>query len=293
MVNSFWFAIPVSTFIPGLCSQNFLSPLQWHHLSAIASQINGNSTVRSITWPGQEQRKHQSLALLVLLKRIPPLTVRFTLQRASRAVSVSMPCFNHGMNSRGVYYPNSILNIFCWLYGHVLICHFTYISFCELLVSVGSLPQPHQTLKYACRCLGMHCEMSAGDHFTNDIAYYFKIRWLFCFALIPPKNESRYPDNHDDVIKWKHSPRYWPFVRGIHRSRVNSPHKGQWRGALIFSLICACINKRLSKQSWGWWYETPSRSSWRHCNAIWVADIKSLVQMSPIYGSNLLKDIFW
>ena len=25
--------------------------------------------------------------------------------------------------------------------------------------------------------------------------------------------------NHDDVIKWKHFPRYWPFVRGIHRSR--------------------------------------------------------------------------
>ena len=44
---------------------------------------------------------------------------------------------------------------------------------------------------------------------------------------------------HDDVIKWKHFPRYWPFVRGIHRSPVNSPHKGQWRGALMFSLICA------------------------------------------------------
>ena len=24
--------------------------------------------------------------------------------------------------------------------------------------------------------------------------------------------------------------RYWPFVRGIHRSPVNSPYKGQWRG---------------------------------------------------------------
>ena len=47
---------------------------------------------------------------------------------------------------------------------------------------------------------------------------------------------------HDDVIKWKHFPRYWPFVRGIHRSPVNSPHKGQWRGALMFSLICARIN---------------------------------------------------
>ena len=48
--------------------------------------------------------------------------------------------------------------------------------------------------------------------------------------------------SHDDVIKWKHFPLYWPFVRGIHRSLVNSPHKGQWRGALMFSLICAWIN---------------------------------------------------
>ena len=47
---------------------------------------------------------------------------------------------------------------------------------------------------------------------------------------------------HDDVIKWKQFPRYWPFVRGIHRSSVNSPHKGQWRGALMFSLICIWIN---------------------------------------------------
>ena len=63
--------------------------------------------------------------------------------------------------------------------------------------------------------------------------------------------------NHDDVIKWKHFPRYWPFVRGIHRS--------QWRGALMFSL-----NKRLSKQSWGWWFETLSRPLWRHRNdSLW------------------------
>ena len=27
------------------------------------------------------------------------------------------------------------------------------------------------------------------------------------------------------------------------------------------------LNKRLSKQPWGWWYETPSWSLWRHCNA--------------------------
>ena len=48
--------------------------------------------------------------------------------------------------------------------------------------------------------------------------------------------------HNDDVIKWKHFPRYWPFVQGIHRSPVNFPHKGQWRGALMFSLICVWIN---------------------------------------------------
>ena len=31
-------------------------------------------------------------------------------------------------------------------------------------------------------------------------------------------------------------------VRGIHRSPVNSPHKGQWREDLVFSLICAWTN---------------------------------------------------
>ena len=48
--------------------------------------------------------------------------------------------------------------------------------------------------------------------------------------------------SHDDVIKWKHFPRNLPFVRGIHRSPVNSLHKGQWRGVLMFPLICARIN---------------------------------------------------
>ena len=169
---------------------------------------------------------------------------------------------------------------------------------------------------------------------------------------------------HDDVIKWKHYLRYWPFVRGIHRPPVNSPHKCQWRGALVFSFIYTRINgwennrkagdlrrhrdhydvivmqygiryilgimhmvhplmcfvvvwtetiimtssngnifrvtgplcgeftgpgdfpaqwpvtrsfdvffdlglnKRLSKQPWGWWFETPPWSLWRQCNVI-------------------------
>ena len=48
------------------------------------------------------------------------------------------------------------------------------------------------------------------------------------------------------VILWRHLmepfPRCWPFVKGIHWSPVDSPHEDQWRGALMFSLICVWTN---------------------------------------------------
>ena len=71
---------------------------------------------------------------------------------------------------------------------------------------------------------------------------------------------------HDDVIKWKHFPRYWPFVRAIHRSPVNSPHKGQWRGTLMFSSVCVWKNGWVN--NCGWWFETLSRPLLRHRNEI-------------------------
>ena len=57
---------------------------------------------------------------------------------------------------------------------------------------------------------------------------------------------------HDDVIKWKHFPRNWPFVRRIYWSPVNSPHKGQWRGALMFSLIWVWINDWVNNREAGY-----------------------------------------
>ena len=64
-----------------------------------------------------------------------------------------------------------------------------------------------------------------------------------CVAImLKSVREYLHRRKYDDVIKWKHFPRYWPFVRGIHRSPVNSPHKGQWRGALMFSSICPWSN---------------------------------------------------
>ena len=63
---------------------------------------------------------------------------------------------------------------------------------------------------------------------------------------------------NDDVIKWKLYSRYWPFMRGINWSPGDSPHKGQWREALM--LFGLCLNKRLRKQTKRRWLETPSRS---------------------------------
>ena len=42
--------------------------------------------------------------------------------------------------------------------------------------------------------------------------------------------------------------------------------KGQWRRGLMFFYDLG-LNERLSKQSWGWWIETPSHPLWRHSNA--------------------------
>ena len=95
--------------------------------------------------------------------------------------------------------------------------------------------------------------------------------------------------NHDDGMKWKHFPRYWPFVRGSHRSPVNSPQKGQWRGALVFSLICT-LNKRLSKHSWCWWFETPSHSLWRQCNATRLLDTETIVEITWVTIKSTMYD---
>ena len=71
--------------------------------------------------------------------------------------------------------------------------------------------------------------------------------------------------HHDDVIKWKHFPCCRTFVWRIHRSLVNSPHRGPVMRSfgVFFDLR---LNKRLSKQWWGWWFEMPPCPLWCHCN---------------------------
>ena len=79
----------------------------------------------------------------------------------------------------------------------------------------------------------------------------------YCFVRFPHSTllsqlcVTDFCDSHDDVIKWKHCPRYWPFVRGIHLLPVNSPYKVQWRGALMFYLIWVWIKGWVNNRETG------------------------------------------
>ena len=107
--------------------------------------------------------------------------------------------------------------------------------------------------------------------------------------------------HHDDVIKWKHFPRYWLFVWGIHRPPVNSPHKGQWRGALMFSLICARINGWVNNRKGGGLrrhrahYDVIAMISWNLWDEISYTKKIACIFFKPEYlylASNFCEDCF-
>ena len=59
-------------------------------------------------------------------------------------------------------------------------------------------------------------------------------------------------------MKWKHSPRYWPFVRAINRLPVYSAHI--WPMTKLWSFLWFSLRKLLHKLSNGRWFGTPLRS---------------------------------
>ena len=68
------------------------------------------------------------------------------------------------------------------------------------------------------------------------------------------QNESHFVCLHV-LTWWRHQMETFSALlvlcAGIRRSPVNSPHKGQWRGALMFSLICAWINDWVNNREAG------------------------------------------
>ena len=79
----------------------------------------------------------------------------------------------------------------------------------------------------------------------------------------------------DDVIKWKLFPRNWPFVRKHFLVTGEFPtQRPVTRSFAVFFDLR--LYQQLSKQWRRWWFETPSRSLWRHCNETGTVSTASL-----------------
>ena len=97
----------------------------------------------------------------------------------------------------------------------------------------------------------------------------FKLDWIeyllqaLCWDFA--KNDIR----RRHVIKWETFSSLLTICAGISPVTGDFPAQRPIRRSfgVFFDLH---PNNRLNKQWWGWWFETPSRPSWRHCNVFLV-----------------------
>ena len=55
-----------------------------------------------------------------------------------------------------------------------------------------------------------------------------------------------------------------------HKNASISIYRKSWKSRYFDVFFDLRLDKLLSKQWWGWWFETPSHSLWRHCNGICI-----------------------
>ena len=204
-------------------------------MGAMASQPTGVSIVYLIVCSGVDQRKYQSFASLAFVRGIRQLPMNFPHKgRVTRNMFPFDDVTMHFWNTCSVtdFYRQVLRKLEC------------IKATCAILHYNNSIGSALELLQFCAK--------------PSILSNYIMMSWhRNAFSIAGP---------HDDVIKWKHFPRYWTFGRGIHWSPGDSPHKSQWRELYVFFDLRP--NKRLSKQFWGWWFETPSRPLWCHCNAI-------------------------
>ena len=130
--------------------------------------------------------------------------------------------------------------------------------FCSILLSYV---YHRLCVEFCNNCIFYKCH----DSFTDTEAIWWM--WVKPFRRWSSKSKhnnhayhSRKVLYHYDVIKWKHLPRNWPFVRGIHRS----PWRPVTRSFDVFFDLHQY--QQWSKQWGGRWFETPCFSFWPHCN---------------------------
>ena len=95
-------------------------------------------------------------------------------------------------------------------------------------------------------CTNIYSRRSSKDVMVKKRNYYptlpsYVIKKMRLFICSRTKHDYNFCCLYQIAPWWRHL-RHWSFVRGFHRSPVNSTNKGQWCGSVIFSLICASTN---------------------------------------------------
>ena len=112
------------------------------------------------------------------------------------------------------------------------------------------------------------CSMAlTWGYFHGKYSRYLSFKYVWQLLIYHHRHRDRWGNHrlcsfrYNFIAWWRHQMETFSaslaFVRGIHQSPVNSPHKGQWRGALMFSPICAWMN--------GWVYNPEAGDLTRHC----------------------------
>ena len=129
------------------------------------------------------------------------------------------------------YHINLVRELFRNNLGHDDICH-------RYILYTAEIRTKHIDFL---SCLMLARNIS-GIFIPGAASHFFQLLLPRGYLLQWSSNHAK----HDDVFKWKHFPRYWPFVRGI-RSPVNSPQRPMTRSFKVFCDLRS--QKRLSKQS--------------------------------------------
>ena len=105
---------------------------------------------------------------------------------------------------------------------------------------VPFLPRPHMSMASKWNKLMQLTEL------LGNCIMYSVLSYIYLAYIIVIKTCDPLVSLHLSITWWRHQMETFSALlvlcAGIHRSPVNSPHKGQWRGAFMFSLICTWIN---------------------------------------------------
>ena len=221
-------------------------------MGTMASQVTSLTIVYSTVYLGTDQRKHQSLASLALVRGIHRSPVnsphKGPVTRKMFPFHHVIPQHNQTMYTHfAIYCTHVTLCMISWNFQR-FICQ--EINYTEHLISSHL------------HCLGKLWSVPVVIYWvyskSHKYAHDYVVLCLVVGRLLAPSDSW-----------WRHQMETFFVLLSL--CAGNSPVIGEFpaqrqvtRSFDVF--FGQCLNKRLCKQSWGWWPETPSRPLWRHCN---------------------------